>query len=266
MIISAGLGIAFLTVGALSQEQLVFFGQVISALAVTLSVFVARGYFDRRSFTSLGLAWNRQATLDLIVGLAIPALLMGIVFFVYWGLGWLRVEGFTWDGAPPAEIGRSLVDVLILFLLVGWSEELLFRGYWLQNLAEGLNSAWGVILSSGVFALFHLANPGANWASTLGLTFAGLFLAYGYTATRSLWLPIGLHIGWNFFEGPVFGFPVSGLETFRLLKTTLSGPALLTGGAFGPEAGLILPPILLLGAGLIALYAARRNSPPDGSD
>jgi membrane protease YdiL (CAAX protease family) len=90
--------------------------------------------------------------------------------------------------------------------------------------------------------------------SFIGLVAAGLFLAYAYVITRQLWLPIGLHIGWNFFEGNVFGFPVSGLETFKLITLRVHGPELWTGGAFGPEAGLIVFPALLLGLGLMAGY------------
>jgi membrane protease YdiL (CAAX protease family) len=111
-----------------------------------------------------------------------------------------------------------------------------------------------------IFSLFHLANPGMSWISTLGLFLAGLFLAYGYVATRSLWLPIGLHIGWNFFEGPFFGFKVSGLSGPVLIEHTVLGPDLVTGGIFGPEAGLVLVPALLVGTLLIYLIYQRHTS------
>jgi hypothetical protein len=74
-----------------------------------------------------------------------------------------------------------------------------------------------------------------------------------------LWISIGLHIGWNFFEGPVFGFPVSGLETTALLIHSDTGPALITGGSFGPEAGFIVLPIMAIGAGLTYLYVQGRQ-------
>jgi hypothetical protein len=91
------------------------------------------------------------------------------------------------------------------------------------------------------------------------LILAGVFLGYGYTSTRQLWLPIGLHTGWNFFEGTVFGFPVSGMADFpSLIHITVKGPILLTGGAFGPEAGLVILPALGLGALLVYLYTKRR--------
>ena len=88
-----------------------------------------------------------------------------------------------------------------------------------------------------------------------------VFLAYGYLSTKQLWLPIGLHIGWNFFEGVGFGFPVSGLDIYHLTRITVSGPELWTGGAFGPEAGLILLPGLLLGTALIFAYARIIRKP-----
>jgi membrane protease YdiL (CAAX protease family) len=81
-----------------------------------------------------------------------------------------------------------------------------------------------------------------------------LFLALPYLLTRQLWLSIGLHIGWNFFEGVVFGFQVSGLDTFRLLRHTVSGPELWTGGVFGPEAGLLVIPAIILGSLLVVAY------------
>jgi hypothetical protein len=121
-----------------------------------------------------------------------------------------------------------------------------------------------VVLSSAIFGVLHLGNPNSSWVSAVGILFAGLFLAFGYLTTKQLWLSIGLHIGWNFFEGVVFGFPVSGLDIYRLTRITVQGPELWTGGAFGPEAGLIVLPGMLLGGVLIFVYARFvRNSITD---
>jgi membrane protease YdiL (CAAX protease family) len=167
------------------------------------------------------------------------------------GLGWLTFEGFAWEVDPINVVVSNVLLFFLIFIFVGWNEELLSRGYHLQTLASGLNMFWAVIISSAVFGLLHLANPNATWVSAAGIFFAGVFLAYGYLRTKQLWLPIGLHIGWNFFEGVGFGFPVSGLDDIH-------GPEIWTGGAFGPEAGLIVLPALLLGALLIYLYTMRR--------
>ena len=121
-------------------------------------------------------------------------------------------------------------------------------------------TTWGVILSSLIFALMHLGNPNVSVMAVLGLIAAGFFLAFGYLRTRHLWLPIGLHIGWNFFEGTVFGFQVSGLDIYRLIEQTVQGPQIFTGGEFGPEAGLILIPGLALGVALIYFYSRIRNN------
>lgn len=238
---------------------LAFLGDEIflALVGITLSIWLARRFLDRRSFKSLGLQWDGAASRDLLAGILIPALSFVLVFLVEWGFGWLEFRGFTWQAVPGS--GLEIGYWAAAFLMVGWYEELLSRGYWLQNLAAGLGMPLAVFLSSAVFALAHFANPNASLAAVLGILGAGYFLAYAYLRTRQLWLPIGLHIGWNFFEGPVFGFPVSGLETGRLILHEVNGPELITGGAFGPEGGLIVLPALALGAYLVHRYTARRQ-------
>lgn len=229
-------------------------GQIIEMLAITLSVFLARWLLDRQSIFSLGLKLRRRALLDATIGTSITFVIFSFIYAIMSLVGWIRFEGFAWQETPLSQIAEEMSLAFLLFIVVGWNEELLSRGYHLQTIASGLNLTWGIILSSAVFGLLHLGNPNATWVSAAGIFFAGLFLAYGYIRTKQLWLPIGLHIGWNFFEGPVFGFPVSGLETFRLVNLHVSGPELWTGGAFGPEAGLIILPALALGTSLIYLY------------
>lgn len=232
--------------------------QIIEMLAITLSVFLARWLLDRQSIFSLGLNLRRRALLDATIGISITFVIFSFIYAIMSLVGWIRFEGFAWQETPLLQVIEEMSLAFIIFIVVAWNEELLSRGYHLQTIASGLNLTWGIILSSAVFGLLHLGNPNATWASATGIFFAGLFLAYGYIRTKQLWLPIGLHIGWNFFEGPVFGFPVSGLETFRLMNLHVSGSELWTGGAFGPEAGLIILPALALGASLIYLYTHLR--------
>jgi hypothetical protein len=141
---------------------------------------------------------------------------------------------------------------------------MLSRGYHLLNLAEGLNLpnisptnallvAW--LLSSSLFGVLHAFNPNATAISTFNLMVAGLFLGLGFVLTRSLAIPIGLHITWNFFQGNVFGFPVSGTNAgATFIAVQQGGPDLLTGGAFGPEAGLIGLAAIALGTALTVGY------------
>jgi uncharacterized protein len=248
-------GILLVAFPGIPLEGVFFLDRALMFLAITVSVFVARRLVDRRTIASLGLVWNRQAMRDLVFGFLLSGLLLGLVFLIVWAAGWLRFEGFAWQFDPwPVVLGWAAV-MFFVFVVVGWQEELVARGYWLQNISEGLDLAWGVSISAGLFALAHIANPNANLQSIVGLVAAGLFLSYGYLRTRQLWLPIGLHTGWNFFEGPVFGFPVSGIEFYRLVRHQVEGPEILTGGGFGPEAGLVVLPALLLGTVLIYLYS-----------
>ncbi len=231
----------------------------IELIAILLATFAARRWLDRRSFISLGFRPDAHAVKDLLVGFWIPALLMGLIFMTELAMGWLTIDSFAWQSMAGGAWLPVLLQGLLLFTLVGISEELLSRGYHLQNLADGLNLEWGVILSSSVFAVLHLANPNSSLFSSLGIFAAGIFLAYGWIRTRQLWLSIGLHVGWNLFEGTVFGFPVSGLRIESLIRQTTTGPDLITGGGFGPEAGLIVLPAMLLGMLIIRLYTRART-------
>jgi CAAX protease family protein len=233
--------------------------QILNFLATTASVFAACIGMDKRSIVSLGLKFEKRTLIDILAGIGVSVVQMGFIYILMLGLGWLTFEGFAWEVDPARVVINNVLLFFVIFVFVGWNEELLSRGYHLQTIASGINLFWGVIISSAVFALLHLANPSASWVSTAGLFFAGVFLAYGYVRTKQLWLPIGLHLGWNFSEGVVFGFPVSGLDDiYKLVRIQVHGPELWTGGAFGPESGLIVLPSLLLGGLLIYLYTMRR--------
>jgi len=247
---------------SISPENLLL-NSAIALFAVTPSVFLARRFLDKRSITSLGLKFDRQVLADVMAGILIPFFVMGLIYLIEWSLGWLTFDGFAWEVDMVSTVILNSFLYLGIFIIVAWNEELLFRGYRLQNFSEGLNLTWGVLLSSIWFGIAHLTNPNtdAKLSVAIGIFLAGVFLAYGYLSTRQLWLPIGLHIGWNFFEGVIFGFPVSGLDIYRLIHIKVNGPVLWTGGAFGPEAGLVVLPGMLLGAALIFVYSKYLRKP-----
>lgn len=239
---------------------LLLLSTVVETFAFTTSIFLARRFLDKQSIESLGLKINWQALFDLLAGIGVTFIQMGLIYVVMRSLGWLTFKGFAWDVDPLGQVIGNTLTFLFVFILVGWNEELLSRGYHLQTLASGFNLFWGVIISSTVFGFLHIFNPGSSWVAVLGITVAGFYFAFAYLHTKQLWLPIGLHIGWNFFEGVVFGFPVSGLDIYPLLRINVTGPKLWTGGAFGPEAGLIVLPSLVVGGLLIYLFTRNRSS------
>jgi uncharacterized protein len=130
----------------------------------------------------------------------------------------------------------------------------------LQNLETGLGTRLAVLISSVIFGALHIFNSNASVIAVLGVSLAGVLLAVAYLTTRTLWLAIGLHLGWNYGEGPIFGFPVSGIDAGGLLTHRVVGPEAFTGGAFGPEAGLVSVFAQVIGVGLLALWTRRRRN------
>ncbi len=244
---------------SLSGPTTAIVGEGIDLVVVTSAIYITRRLIDRRSFASLGLNLNKQTMFDILMGVAITFVLMSIIYVIEYSLGWLNFESFAWQGQQPSTVVFLTLRYLVVYMLVGWSEELVYRGYILQSLASGLNLTWAIIISSVYFGVEHLSNQDSSWMAAAGIFFIALFFVYGYIRTGQLWLPIGMHIGWNFFQSTVFGFPVSGYDRPGLFQINVSGPELWTGGGFGPEAGLIILPICLLGALLIHIYTKRRE-------
>ncbi|MFB9826221.1 CPBP family intramembrane glutamic endopeptidase [Halobaculum roseum] len=221
---------------------------VLPMLAVTGATLLAARYVDIRTFADLGLRREPGWLADLGAGLALGVALQTVVAGVGLAAGWFRVA----DTLVGTAAGFG--SVLLVFLVVGFYEELVSRGLLLVNVAEGLRFAGervavggALAVSAAVFGLLHAANPGASLASTVGITLAGAFLGVGFVLTGRLSFPVGVHISWNAAQGLLYGFPVSGLGIdAAVVDLEPTGPTIVTGGSFGPEAGL-------LGAGAIAL-------------
>ena len=243
---------------------------VAGLLGALLSVWLAGRLLDRRPFADFGFHLNAGWWLDLFFGLALGALLMTAVFLTELVLGWVKVTGVFESLVPGAPFWLAILIPAVLFLCVGFYEELISRGYQLRNAAEGLNFpgvgprnavllAW--VLSSAFFGYLHATNPNATLLSTVNVAVAGLMLGAGYVLTGELAIPIGLHVTWNFFQGAVFGFPVSGLKVggATFLSLDQGGPDLWTGGRFGPEGGLLAPVAMVAGVFLIAFWVRLRR-------
>ncbi|MBN1306226.1 MAG: CPBP family intramembrane metalloprotease, partial [Anaerolineales bacterium] len=242
----------------------------LAQLVITVgAVWLAGRFLDRRKFVDFGFRLNKSWWIDFGFGLFLGAILMVGIFGVEMAAGWVAITD-TFTAPQGSAFVLSILLATLHFVLVGFNEELLSRGYQLQNLAEGFNwktlgPRWAIVIatliSSAVFGLMHLGNPNADAVSTFNIFLAGILLAMGYILTGELAIPIGLHITWNFFQGNVFGFPVSGTSsnatTFIAIKQ--GGPRLWTGGAFGPEAGLVGIGAMVLGALLTVLWVYLRR-------
>lgn len=212
--------------------------------AGTLAAALIAGYlcvrlFEGLPWRSLGLTLHQGWVRDLIFGSAIGIGALALAVAIAAAAGGLR---FTFAGSEmlPA-VGRSLVSSAVLLLVAALAEEAMFRGYPLQTLTRAHLTLLGILLTSLPFGIVHLHNPnvvpGVTFANT---AFAGVWLAAAYLRTRSLWFPLGVHWGWNFALGWIFGLPISGLRIIShpILIGQDAGPAWLTGGTYGIEGGV----------------------------
>jgi membrane protease YdiL (CAAX protease family) len=238
------------------------FRGIVVIISATLLVWLFRRFLDRKTFVSLGVKPDLMAVWDGLVGFILSGLMVSVVFLILLLSGFLEVRSIGWR-----EVGFSpVLEILLWFFGIGaavaWSEELGFRGYILQNLGEGIGIIWAIAVSCIIYGLLHMTNPNSTWLSGLLIAVIGFLRIFGWLRTGQLWLSMGMHAGWNFFQGPVFGFSVSGLSSESIIHHSLSGPAQITGGVFGPEAGIIIVPVIIMGLLVMYLWTSRRNDIP----
>ena len=240
----------------------------ILAVTATTAVFIARKYLDRKSFPSLGLVWDKYAVLDILSGIVNSALVMAATFFVMLWANLIEFNGFTWwtDDVPTDAAFRVAVVPVVLAVLyklsvVAWWEELVFRGYVSQNMIAGIGLKWSVILSSLIFGFGHALNPDASILSSVLIAIITPQLIYAYLKTGQLWLPIGLHLGWNFFQASIFGFAASGQKSPSMISQSPIGPEWLSGGAFGAEGSILVIPFTILSYFLIHYWVRATRQP-----
>jgi hypothetical protein len=204
-----------------------------------LAVFLVRKLIDRKSFVSLGFSIKGHLK-DILYGFFGAMILMGTGFLILLMLGNLRITSFSIDMSALLYWGLTL-------LLAAALEEVSFRGYMLNNMMASMNN----ILAAGIIAiLFGIGHGMGQNASVIGIincALMGLFVGLYYVRKKNLWMPIFFHLGWNFFQGTIFGFNVSGRSfNYSLLGTDLSGSELLTGGEVGFEGSLIVTLLTIL--------------------
>jgi membrane protease YdiL (CAAX protease family) len=156
--------------------------------------------------------------------------------------------------------GALVAALIATAILPGFMEEMLFRGILFRWLEEFGGSWFALALTSALFGLGHIFNPNATALSAFAIALeAGVLLGAAYMLTRSLWMPMGLHAAWNFTQGEIFDVPVSGLDSHGLVEAQLSGPQILSGGAFGLEASLIAMAIATTAGVALVVLAVRQG-------
>ena len=236
----------------------VWINAVIIALASLICVRL-----EKRSFLDLGFHLGPRWLGEFVAGT-----LGGILLILLTALLVKGMDGFHWERA--AGIGsRQLLTAALAFLGVAINEEMMSRGYPFQRLVAGAGTWVGQLIFAAIFALGHWGNPGMHGATkawaTVNIGLAAILLGFCYLRTKSLALPIGVHLGWNWAQGSLLGFGVSGTTNIKGFWSPVfhGKPEWLTGGSFGLEASL--PCAVVCGACILALWAWKGRFSVDAS-
>jgi uncharacterized protein len=220
---------------------------VVAGMMVWVYSFSVR-LMERRSATEI-----MPRPLNLLTGTLIGTALISAVYIVLWSMGHATFA----SGTGVMGLGFALAGVFGAALF----EELLLRALLFRIAEQAFGTTSAVVLSAGVFGLLHGLNHGATLMSDVAIALeAGVLLALAYALTRNLWLAVGIHLGWNFAEGSIYGAAVSGTApAHTLLRGSLTGAQTFTGGTFGPEASIVSIAVCLLASAVLLMFIIRKH-------
>lgn len=219
-------------------------------ICAMFALFIFRKFVDKKSFKSLGFELTNYKA-DLLKGLVWGAALISIGFLALYFSGFISVVETDFGAI-------QWLSYIAFFVIVAFNEEILVRGYVLTNLMASMNKYWALIVSALLFSVMHLGNDSTSLISTANIFIAGLMLGVYTIHKRNLWFPIAMHFTWNFFQGPILGFEVSGTKMESVINQQVSGNSLVTGGDFGFEGSLLLTVMMI--ASTIYIHMTYKNN------
>jgi CAAX protease family protein len=227
----------------LALNEIALFVPAVIAMALTIR------FVDHRPLRTFGIGvmpgWRRQ----LVFGIVLSAGMLAVLLAGCKTAGSLSIH-WTGDQAPLT----SLLATFCILLFAALNEELVFRGFPLQILIDGMGEWPGMIAMSVLFGAMHLNNPNASVLGTVNTIIAGVLLSLAYVRTRSLWTSYAIHVGWNVGLGFVLGFALSGIDIASLWTTGVAGSDTILGGRYGPEGGLLATFIFAASALIVYRY------------
>ena len=200
--------------------------QYFDLIGVLLLLWILMRFVDKEPFINLGFSLKGKVN-DIILGMTLGLLLMAVGYTILILLGEIKFIEFNYDL-------KNIILLFLLFIAVSIAEETYVRGYVLKNLLKSFNPIISLIISSAIFSLLHFFNPNVNYIALTELFIAGILLGISYVYTKNLWFPIALHLSWNFFQ-VMFGFNVSGMDTYSLIEFEIIENNNINGGDFGFE-------------------------------
>lgn len=251
-IICIPFSVVFQKLGKEGANNMFYFilSETLMLIGVFLSAWIVwhfRGCSLESLRRSLAMRWK-----DWLLGMLLAIILYAVGFSISLWLGAVEVTGITFNLS-------SLLISFIFFLLVAITEEFALRGFVLERMLQGgVNKFWALFLSAALFSLIHIGNPNFNFLSFINILLAGVLLGSSYIYTRNLCFPIALHWFWNWIQGPILGYEVSGNKFCEgLLTLHLPEANLINGGAFGFEGSILCTILMVVGTGIIFKIVVR---------
>jgi len=239
----------------MSNNILVTIAGIIQDLCLISAVVLLWKLFDKKPVRNMGLTPIGQGVTDLLIGLVFGAISISIVFFIFMLTGQVTVT----NNSMMPNLSLTILIDLVLMIFVGIGEELFSRGY-CMTVMNRCNEIVVFILPNVIFALLHIQNNNVSVLALFNIFLIGLLFSFMFKVRGNIWMPIGYHITWNYLQGSVFGFPVSGNESAGLFSSKLVAENILNGGGFGPEGGLVVTALIILSIALFAVYAKKKTA------
>ena len=220
------------------ENKMMLLMMVCQLIGTIFTVGLFQKFISREDFVSIGLNFV-GFKIDFYKGLLAGTVLIcsGFILLTVLNLTLIDLTYFSF---------YDQIFYFFLFTIVSLNEEIAIRGYILHNLSSSFNKFVALIISSLVFMIMHLGNPNIGILPLVNLFLAGIFLGIYTIHKNNLWFPIGAHLTWNYLQGPIFGFEVSGNKINSLFEQKPNGHELLTGGNFGFEGSIILTLFLMI--------------------
>jgi hypothetical protein len=212
---------------------------------VIIMIWLFMKFIDKQPLIEIG--FQTQGRLkEINYGILFGLFIMSFAFVFLSAIGEIVFLSYSLD------FNQILLSIA-LFIGVSFFEEIIFRGYMLKNLLESFNPFVALLISSLFFSLIHASNPNVTSLGLCNIFLAGIFLGVSYVFTKNLWFPIALHFSWNFFQA-MFGFKVSGLDSYSIIEFMIPYNNMINGGEFGFESSILSIIVLFIGTIIIWNY------------
>lgn len=207
-------------------------------------------FVEKKPLYKMGFERGKKSVVDFIVGLILGAVSISIVFVILL----ISKNVLLIGNIDKPKFDMNVLNGFILCIMTGFAEEIFFRGYCLKSICEKSSKLMAVIISSILFSVLHIGNPNVKPLFFINVILVGILFSY-MALKVNIWLPIGFHGMWNYFEGNVWSFPNSGIVTKGIYSTKFVSNNVINGGLVGPEGGLAVTFIILIG--LLTLYLIK---------